>query len=60
MDAPHVKKLLAAIDEVKKSGFGEVRIIIKNGKVLDIERTMRERAEESIHAVNGSDGLSRG
>jgi len=62
MDAPHAKKLLAAIDEVKKSGFGEVTIVIQNGYVLDIKRMIRERltTEEKLHAVNDNDGMGRG
>jgi hypothetical protein len=54
---------LNAIKEVCEFGYGEVRIIIKDNKILDIIPSPRIRVEEGVgkgrtHAVK-SDGLDK-
>jgi len=59
MDTAQVKKLLKAIEDVREVGFGEVSIIIQDGRILDIKKTTRERFEGNTQSLLNGNGLAR-
>jgi hypothetical protein len=41
-----LQKIAQALEEVCASGFGELRVVVQNGKILDIVVSKRERVAD--------------